>query len=120
MWLYQLIMRPKWCYKWNCFCASDQFIRELNLLILHRIGVLPVQENVEGFDRPDDKGVDTFDPFKVVPEEARVKVFNELVSGIKQFGPLLQELDPDLDREPLKAFRRLIRIVHDYVGGYEK
>ena len=79
-----------------------------------------MQENVEGFDRPDDKGVDTFDPFKVVPEEARVKVFNELVSGIKQLGPLLQELDPDLDIEALKAFRRLIRIVHDYAGGYEK
>ena len=127
MWLYQFIMRPPHgCYEWSCFCSAQEFIRHLHLLILRRLFIKPVQENVEAFYLPVNPqrkrgGIDFFDPFQEVPIEARQDVIDELVRGMLALQPVHAQLDPDLDKEPLKVFRRLVSVVCDFTGGgYEK
>ncbi len=116
MWLYQFIMRPPHgCYKWNCFCAAQELIRHLHLLILERLYIEPVRENVKAFHTPGGymQRVDCFDPFQVIPTIARQEVLKELINGMLMMEPLLEQLDPELDEEPLRVFRRLVRIVQD-------
>ena len=116
MWLYQFIMRPPHgCYKWNCFCTAQELIRHLHLLILERLYIKPVRENVEALNTPGGymQRVDCFDPFQVIPTEARQDVLKELINGMLMMEPLLEQLDPELDEEPLRVFRRLVRIVQD-------
>ena len=57
--------------------------------------------------------VDCFDPFQVIPTIARQEVLKELINGMLMMEPLLEQLDPVLDEEPLKVFRRLVRVVQD-------
>ena len=119
MWLYQFIMRPPHgCYKWSCFCSGQELIRHLHLLILKRLCIKPVQENVKVLHLPpnlegEQFGINFFDPFQVVPVDARQEVLKELINGMLMMEPLLEQLDPVLDEEPLKVFRRLVRIVQD-------
>ena len=119
MWLYQFIMRPPHgCYEWSCFCSGQELIRHLHLLILKRLCIKPVQENVKVLHLPpnlegEQFGINFFDPFQVVPVDARQEVLKELINGMLMMEPLLEQLDPVLDEEPLKVFRRLVRIVQD-------
>ena len=119
MWLYQFIMRPPHgCYEWSCFCSGQELIRHLHLLILKRLCIKPVQENVKALHLPpnlegEQFGINFFDPFQVVPVDARQEVLKELINGMLMMEPLLEQLDPELDEEPLRVFRRLVRIVQD-------
>ena len=119
MWLYQFIMRPPHgCYEWSCFCSGQELIRHLHLLILKRLCIKPVQENVKVLHLPpnlegEQFGINFFDPFQVVPLDARQEVLKELINGMLMMEPLLEQLDPVLDEGPLKVFRRLVRIVQD-------
>ena len=111
LWLYDLITHPQGCYKWHCFCQSQDFIKSVHVKILDRLSIQPAR--ADEIDALTYYRRDDFDPCHIVPQDARQAVFEELVSGINELEPLLEH--HQLDEQTFAAFRRLIRLTID--GG---